>query len=457
MVSALAKNQNGRQRLPFWRETNDLSDCSRFMKNPLTIGTAQDGSSVQLPMDAMRRHMLALGSSGSGKTVLCKVIVEEMIRKGLPVIAIDPQGDLASLAMAEDPAVLVKMGVDPAIAREFFDRVDVKIWTPGASLGIPLSFTPTMDVPSSGIRPEDRLRAFGAIAQSLAAMVGTVDESTVVAFSMILEYADQRGLACNCIDDFVAFLGDPPAPLARSLEPVFDSKARTKAHKSFLVKTLGANRLLFDLGRSIDCDELFGLYKGGPADQGKARLSIIYLNTLTSQDDKEIFISLLCSALYQWMLTLGNNNGNPWGCLFIDECSSYMPPVKNPASKQGLMLLLRQARKYGLCCLFGTQSPGDIDYRGLGQVGTIALGRIFGERAMSKVVPLINAIPGVDSDAIIDGLPGMKKGNFILLNPDEYPDGPVDVKVRWLATKHLVVTADGIADLVSNEDRETLG
>jgi hypothetical protein len=423
------------------------------MKLPLTIGTAPDGGLVQLPLDAMRRHMLALGASGSGKTVLCKVIVEECIRKGLPVIAIDPQGDLASLAIEEDPATLAKMGVDPVIAKEFRAKVDVKIWTPGSTYGIPLSLTPTMNIPS-GIRPEDRIRAFGAVAQSLAAMVGATDEVTPVAFSMILEYADSHGLACENIEDFINFLGDPPMPLVRSLNPVYDDKARAKSCKSFRVKTLGANRLLFDLGLPIDVNELFGLYTGGPTDNGKARLSIIYLNTLTSQEDKEIFIALLCSAMYQWMLTL--DGSQLWGMLYMDEIASYLPPVKNPASKQGLMLLLRQARKYGLCCLLATQSPGDIDYKALGQVGTMALGRIFGERALGKVEPVIRAQPGVDTDAIMAGLPSMKKGQFVLVNPDEYKE-PKEAQVRWLVSRHHTVTADGVGDLVSDEDREKFG
>jgi hypothetical protein len=423
------------------------------MKLPLTIGTAPDGSLVRLPLEAMRRHMLALGASGSGKTVLCKVIVEECIRQRLPVIALDPQGDLASLAMAEDPATLVRMGVDPAIAREFRDRVDVKIWTPGSTHGIPLSFTPAMDVPS-GIRPEDRIRAFGSVGNALAGMVNGADETTPVAFSMILEYADANGLACENIDDFINFLADPPFPLARKLENVFDAKARAKAHKAFLLKTLGANRLLFDLGMSIDVNELFGLYSGGPADNGKARLSIIYLNTLTSQEDKEIFVSLLCSAMYQWMLTL--DGSKLWGLLYMDEVAPYLPPVKNPPSKQGLMLLLRQARKYGLCCLLATQSPGDIDYKALGQVGTMALGRIFGERALGKVEPVIRAQPGVDTDAIMSGLPSMKKGQFVLVNPDEF-QVPQEAQVRWLASKHTTVTADGVSDLVSDSDREKYG
>jgi len=422
-------------------------------KNPLTIGTTPDGDTVALPIDALRRHMLALGASGSGKTVLCKVMVEEVIRKRLPVIAVDPQGDLASLALAEDPAVLVRMGVDPAVAREFRDRVDVKIWTPGSTLGIPVSFTPAMEV-NGDIRPEDKIRAFGAVANALAGMINAEGEATPTAFSMILEYADHNGLACSNVQDFLNFLADPPLPLARQMDPIFDGKARAKCHKSFLIKTLGSNRLMFDLGKPLDVNELFGLWSGGPADKGKARLSIVYLNTLTSQEDKEIFVSLLCSALYQWMLTL--DGGNLWGMFYMDEVAPYLPPVRNPASKQALMMLLRQARKYGLCCLLATQSPGDIDYKALGQVGTMALGRITGERALGKVEPILRATPNLDTDAVIAGLPGMAKGRFILVNPDVYAH-PVEAQVRWLVSKHVTVPADDLATLVTDDDRENFG
>lgn len=423
------------------------------MKLPLTLGHTPDGDLVQLPLEAMRRHMLALGASGSGKTVLCKVMVEECIRKRMPVICVDPQGDLASLALAEDPAVLVRMGVDASLAREFRDRVDVKIWTPGSTLGIPVSFTPAMEV-SGDLRPEDRIRAFGAVGNALAGMVGDDTEATRVAFSMILEYADRNGLACDNIQDFLNFLADAPMPLARELDPVFNGKAREKMHKAFLIKTLGSNRLMFDLGKPLDVNELFGLWTGGPSDNGKARLSIIYLNTLTSQEDKEIFVSLLCSALYQWMLTL--DGSRLWGMFYMDEVAPYIPPVKNPASKQALMMLMRQARKYGLCCMLATQSPGDLDYKALGQIGTMALGRIVGERALGKIEPVLKATPNLDTEAIIAGLPSMAKGRFVLVNPDVY-EHPVEAQVRWLVSKHVNVPADDLQTLVTDEDRENFG
>src|SRR6478735_9153558 len=90
----------------------------------LWLGNRRDDDTpVSLPVRALLRHVIALGSSGSGKTVFCKVVVEEAVRQGIPVIAIDPQGDIASLALGPPPdAELAQHGVDVAVARALAEK-----------------------------------------------------------------------------------------------------------------------------------------------------------------------------------------------------------------------------------------------------------------------------------------------------------------------------------------------
>ena len=57
------------------------------------------GEAVHIPQKIFKRHFSALGASGSGKTVLCKILMEEAVRKKIPTIMVDPQGDIASLAL----------------------------------------------------------------------------------------------------------------------------------------------------------------------------------------------------------------------------------------------------------------------------------------------------------------------------------------------------------------------
>src|SRR5437763_16835990 len=66
---------------------------------PLQIGIdAETEEPVLLAEDALLRHVVILGATGAGKTVLGRAFLEEAVRAGVPVIAVDPEGDLASLA-----------------------------------------------------------------------------------------------------------------------------------------------------------------------------------------------------------------------------------------------------------------------------------------------------------------------------------------------------------------------
>ena len=66
---------------------------------------------VEIPVETLKRHVVALGASGSGKTVFGKCIIEEATMKGIPSILIDPQGDLSSLILPNSAEELDKHGI----------------------------------------------------------------------------------------------------------------------------------------------------------------------------------------------------------------------------------------------------------------------------------------------------------------------------------------------------------
>lgn len=117
------------------------------------------------------------------------------------------------------------------------------------------------------------------------------------------------------------------------------------------------------------------------------------------------------------------------------------------------MLLLRQARKYGVCCLLATQSPGDIDYKALGQVGTIAIGKLTTPQEVRKVEPHLLAYGA--SRELLAALPRRRPGEFVLLS-DEHPE-PVEFRARQTHTPHRLVSREEIGNLVTDEDRAELG
>lgn len=420
----------------------------------MLLGWDDESNQVVLAPKHLLRHVVVLGASGSGKTVACKAMVEEAVRQGISVIAIDPQGDLASLGMRGDKDAPECRNLPPSIFTEYFDRADVKIWTPGSSHGIPVSVSPIADIPDSH-RKEERIRTCAIIASSLASLIEDDSPEVAAAFSLILESVDERGLMIENLKDFADWLCLEPPQIPEDVEQVLPLKQRERLARKFRALAVGPSRLMFELGRPICVKTLLGHETGGPVSQGKSRISVIYLNSLTSQEEKEFFVAALANSVYSYMLR-NPTPGRPQGIFYLDEAAPYLPPVRKPASKESLMLLLRQARKYGIVMQIATQSPGDLDYKGLAQVGTWLLGRMSTGQEAAKVGPILRSMPGVDANEIIDSLPGLSRGRFILASPDAY-QGPVEFNVRYLVSKHTTLTEAEIETFVSDKDRKKYG
>ncbi len=54
----------------------------------------------ELPADHLLTHGVIVGMTGSGKTGLVTVLIEEALRAAIPVLIVDVKGDLPNLALA---------------------------------------------------------------------------------------------------------------------------------------------------------------------------------------------------------------------------------------------------------------------------------------------------------------------------------------------------------------------
>ena len=422
----------------------------------LLIGFDDHGSPVTLARNSLLRHTVVLGSSGSGKTAACKVLVEECVRLGIPVIAIDPQGDIASMALVGDVESAMINGVPSTVAEEFYNKAEVVIWTPGSSGGIPVSIAPSIDLnPSASY--EERVQGYGSIATALAGIAGqgrSGAEETAAIFAIALEYADKSGILIENLNDFIALISDPPGDLHKAMEPLVDHRGRLGIAKKIRIKTLGPSRLMFELGNPIDVSCLLGYEPGGARDRGLTRVSVIYLNSLPTAEDKEIFVGSLCGAIYGWMLR--NPSSGIQGVVFLDEAADFIPPVRKPASKEALMLLLRQSRKFGLANIISSQHFGGICYQATGNCGNVLLGRSTVRQEAEKIAPLLRSQAGSAAAEIIERLPNLKVGRFVLSSPENFAS-PVGIRVRPMVSGHGAIDPDGVECLMSEETRERLG
>ena len=66
--------------------------------------------------------------------------------------------------------------------------------------------------------------------------------------------------------------------------------------------------------------------------------------------------------------------------LYMDEVAGYLPPTATPPTKKPIMLLMKQARAFGVGVVLSTQNPVDVDYKAISNAGTWMIGRLTTER-----------------------------------------------------------------------------
>ena len=409
---------------------------------------------IGLSLKTLQRHFACFGSSGSGKTVACKVLIEELAMKGIPVIAFDPQGDISSLAVLANKNDENNQLSD---VESYKDNVEVVVWTPASSKGIPLSINPLQFNDINNFSEEDKSRYFSNVSKNISCLIGydldsDSGKSCESVLSIIFEHLYNNNIILNDFIGLVDIINNIPIEILAIIKSISTNSFLKEISKKISLLTIGSRKLLFQSGVPANINSLLGL----DSKNDKTRISIIYLNTLSTFEEKEFFIGSIAQLLYNWMLeNPPSENFDSLQCaFFIDEIAPFIPPVRKPACKTSLELLFRQGRKYGVSSIIATQSPGDIDYKSIGQFSTFALGSLNTNQDIKKVKRRIESSAPTETETIINQLPSLNPGQFLLISPDEYKTAQ-NIRMRWLLSKHpLIIPENKINNLNSRKIRE---
>ena len=456
--------------------------AKRYKPRGMYLGTRRDnGSPIDIPPQVLARHGAMLGSTGSGKTVMAKALIEEAALAGIPALIIDPQGDLARLALGIDLQELDAKQGDVARAKALMERCEVRVWTPLRSKGLPLCIDP-FRAPPSDLDPEEAITAWDMVAAGFANLAGfDVEKPQGKTVKPFLYEILVEGTRCGVnVSDFQALarvVREPHHEFIRHLYPqcfaedeedrqdpptwsevmiehrLTDFEERLpKSTRNDLARRLaafssGVNQLLFSNGVPIDIDAFVEA-----AIPGKIPLNIVYLNTIQDENQKQYFVQELSRELYDWMLTQQPADGELKLLFFMDEVAPYLPPYpRNPPAKDLIKLIFKQARKYGVACVLATQNVSDVDYKILAQANTTFIGRFTQPQDVEKVRHLLKESGG-DQDLVAQ-LPTLGPGQFQMVAPDVDPN-PIPIQCRWLYTDHgAPLNEDQVEDIISPEIR----
>ena len=373
-------------------------------------------------------HAAIIGMTGSGKTGLGVSIIEEAAIDNIPSIIIDPKGDMGDLCLADatftaknfEPWVTDEAKAKDADVNEYalkistmwkegieswgqsaervekFQNVKKTIYTPGSSAGVAINIMSSLETPPPEIMEDsDTFSSYlKSTTVSLLSLVGIVaDPLDSKEYILLAQIMTKAWLADEdmSIESIIGKIINPSFKKigVLPLDDFYPQDARFKLATKFNSLIASPSFSLWLKGDNLDIQKL--LYD----ENGKAKIAIFSIAHL-NDDERMFFVTLLLNKYIAWMRRQSGTSALKT-LLYMDEIFGFFPPTKNPPSKEPMLLLLKQARAFGVGIVLSTQNPVDLDYKGLSNIGTWFIGRLQTTQ---------------DIDRVIDGLGGQIGSSF---------------------------------------------
>jgi hypothetical protein len=434
-----------------------------YLGKNFDIGTATLSDQFTLyESKHLTTHAVIIGMTGSGKTGLGIGLLEEALVDNIPVIAIDPKGDLSNLLLSfpnlastefepwvnADAAAqagksiadfaalqagtwqkgLSDWGMDAPRIQKMRSSIDFTIYTPGSNAGIPVSVLKSFDAPPTAVLEDsDALRE--RIQSTTTGLLGLLDieadpirSREHIFISSIFSAVWLEGKNLD-LGGLIEKIQNPPFEKVgvMSLESFYPAKERFELAMSI-------NNLLASPGFAA-------WMEGEPLDvknflwtkEGKPRCSVFSIAHL-SDGERMFFVSSLLNATLSWMR---GQSGTPSlrAVFYMDEIFGYFPPNGNPPSKTPMLTLLKQARAFGLGMVLSTQNPVDLDYKGLSNTGTWFIGRLQTENDKARVLEALSSAGGSSNTDLDKMLSSLGKRVFLMHNTNN--PKPIVFQTRW--------------------------
>ncbi|MDH3330186.1 MAG: DUF87 domain-containing protein [Desulfobulbaceae bacterium] len=449
-----------------------MSDSSIFEKMDLFyLGREIDpdsGVTSSIPLlfknKNLTTHAAIIGMTGSGKTGLGIGLLEEAALDRLPAIVIDPKGDMGNLMLtfpemrsddfmpwvdsvkaeqkkmtreelARQTAETWEKGIESwgqdreRIAR-LRENVDMAIYTPGSNAGRAVSILDSLDAPEPSV-VEDNDTVSSLVNSSVSSILGLIGvqadplksrEHILLSSILLYHWRKQNNLS---LETLIGNVVNPPLDRIGvfPLESFYPQSKRME--------------LAMQLNNIIASPSFSGWTQGDPliierflyTESGLPRIAIFSIAHL-SESERMFFVTMLLGKLINWMRRQEGSSG--LRCLlYMDEIFGYFPPLANPPSKKPMLLLLKQARAYGLGVVLATQNPVDLDYKGLSNIGTWFIGRMQTRQDQDRVISGISSSTGkFDIAKIRQLLANLKSRTFLMTSA--HLDEPVLFETRWV-------------------------
>ncbi len=436
--------------------TRTCKDGQLYLGGVIDAATGKSSDEAQcLDADRLTTHGVIVGMTGSGKTGLGVLLLEEALRAGIPTLVIDPKGDMGNLALrfpdlaASDfePWVapedarragielpeyaaqqadlwrngLAGWGIGTPELREYRDAAEITVYTPGSGAGVPLNVlgslaAPDLDPDRHGEVLADEVEGFVSGLLNLAGIESdpiTSREHILLSNLVLHSWRQGRDL------DIGALIAQVQRPPLRKLgvfdlESFFPEKERMKLAMRLNGLLASPAFATWMLGEPLDIGSLLYTESGGP------RAAVVALAHL-SEVERQFVVTLLLGKMATWMQTQPGTS-ELRALVYMDEVFGFAPPSAQPPSKKPILTLLKQARAFGVGLVLSTQNPVDLDYKAISNAGTWFIGRLQTERDRARLLDGLATSDAMDRATLDNAIAGLDKRQFLIQRAGKAPN-----------------------------------
>ncbi|HEX7095490.1 MAG TPA: helicase HerA-like domain-containing protein, partial [Acidimicrobiales bacterium] len=335
---------------------------------------------------ALTTHGVIVGMTGSGKTGLGIVLIEEALLAGVPVLVLDPKGDMGNLlltfpdldAASFEPWVpesdvarsgvsraeraqqvatqwaegLASWGIDGSRIRSLREAAAFTIYTPGSTVGVPIDLVGNLRAPADGTDPELLQDEIEGLVSSLLDLVGIESDPLAgrehILLSNLVHHAWSSGRDLD-LASLVARVQDPPMRKLGviDLDTFFPPKDRTALALKLNGLVASPTFAAWTQGAPLDIESLLH----GP--DGRPQASIIQLSHL-SDEERQFVVTLVLSKVVTWMRQQPGTS-DLRALIYMDEVFGFVPPTAAPPAKKPILTIFKQARAFGVGMVLATQ------------------------------------------------------------------------------------------------------
>ncbi len=403
------------------------------------------GDSVLIDSGDLTTHGVIVGMTGSGKTGMGVVMLEEALLNNIPVLALDPKGDLSNLCLtfpnlsaadfepwvdegtarveqktvtelAQSTADLWKSGLEswgmggPDVS-QLQQAAKPVVYTPGSSAGVGLDVLGRLSVPSTD-DPAARQDEIDSTVSGILSLIGVESDPLSGREHILLANLIARAWDAGTDLDLPTLLSqllDPPIRKLGVLE--LDSFFPAKDRQALAMKLNGLlaspSFAAWSQGAPLDIEKMLWDSTGSP------RAAVVALNHL-EESERQFAVTLVLSKLISWMRSQ-SGTGQLRALVYIDEVMGLAPPNGNPPTKKPILTLLKQARAFGVGLVLATQNPVDLDYKAISNAGTWLVGRLQTEQDKNRLVDGLRTADGsADVGQLQDVISSLGKRQFLL-------------------------------------------